>query len=121
MMSEVGLIGGIEKREITITDYDPAWPAKFELHRRAIAGALCDVALAIEHVGSTAAPGLAAKPIIDILVAVRESAAESSYRPRLEAAGYVLRVRESDWNEHRMFRTLKKTCMCISTPSGVWK
>jgi GrpB-like predicted nucleotidyltransferase (UPF0157 family) len=99
------LIGGMEKREIIIADYDPAWPAKFELHRSAIAAALGAAALRIEHIGSTAVAQLAAKPIIDILVAVKDSADESAYCPQLQAAGYVLRVREPDWNEHRMLRT----------------
>lgn len=102
---ETGLIGGVERREIEILDYDANWPEKFEAQARVIAGALGDSALRIEHVGSTSVPGLAAKPIIDILVVVTDSADESAYLQRLEAAGYVLRVREPDWNEHRMFRT----------------
>ena len=102
---ETGPIGGVEKREIKIVDYDTEWPKKFETHARVIAGALGASALRVEHVGSTSVPGLAAKPVIDILVAVPDSADESAYLPRLEAAGYVLRVREPDWNEHRMFRT----------------
>jgi GrpB-like predicted nucleotidyltransferase (UPF0157 family) len=105
---ETGLIGGVEKREIKIVDYDTDWPKKFESHARVIADALGGFALLIEHVGSTSVPGLAAKPIIDILVVVPDSADESAYLPRLEAAGYVLRVREPDWNEHRMLRTLEK-------------
>ena len=103
-----GLIGGIEKRRIEIVDYDPNWPEKFETHARLIAGALGASALRVEHVGSTSVQGLAAKPIIDILVVVADSASESAYLPRLEAAGYVLRVREPDWNEHRMLRTPEK-------------
>lgn len=102
---ETGLIGGAERREIRLADYDPDWPEKFETHAKAIADALGDVALRVEHIGSTSVPGLAAKPIIDILVVVADSADESAYLPRLEAAGYVLRVREPDWNEHRMLRT----------------
>jgi GrpB-like predicted nucleotidyltransferase (UPF0157 family) len=102
------LIGGIEKREIIIADYDPAWPAKFEIHHSAIAGALGAAALRIEHIGSTSVPRLAAKPIIDILAVVKSSANESAYLPQLEAAGYVLRVREPGWNEHRMLRTPEK-------------
>lgn len=100
-----GLIGGVEKREIRIFDYDPGWPKHFEKHARVVVGALDDSALRVEHIGSTSVPGLAAKPIIDILVVVPDSADESAYLPQLEAAGYVLRVREPDWNEHRMFRT----------------
>lgn len=102
---ETGLIGGVEKREIKLVGYDTDWPKKFETHERVIADALGGSALRIEHVGSTSVPGLAAKPIIDILVVVPDSADESAYLPRLEAAGYVLRVREPDWHEHRMFRT----------------
>lgn len=103
-----GLIGGIEKCEIEIVDYDPAWPQKFETHARVIADALGSHALLVEHIGSTSVPGLAAKPIIDILVVVPDSADEGTYLTQLEAAGYVLRVREPDWNEHRMFRTPEK-------------
>jgi len=102
---ETGLIGGAERRGIKIVDYDPDWPKKFKAHARVIADALGASALRIEHVGSTSVPGLAAKPVIDILVVVADSADESAYLPQLEAAGYVLRVREPDWNEHRMLRT----------------
>ncbi len=105
---ETGLIGGSEKREIKIADYDRDWPRKFEAHARVIADALGGSALRIEHIGSTSVPSLAAKPIIDILVVVPDSADESAYLSQLEAAGYVLRVREPDWNEHRMFRTPEK-------------
>ena len=49
--------------------------------------------------------GLAAKPIIDIDVLVEDSSNETAYLPALLAAGYVLRVREPDWHEHRMLRT----------------
>lgn len=103
-MSDV-LIGGIEKREIVIVDYDPLWPAKFQRHAAIISQALGPTALAIEHVGSTSVPGLAAKPIIDIDVVVVDSSHEAAYLPALLAAGYALRVREPDWHEHRMFRT----------------
>jgi GrpB-like predicted nucleotidyltransferase (UPF0157 family) len=100
-----GLIGGTEQRDITIADYDRNWPKKFEKHANSISNALDAAALRIEHIGSTAVPELRSKPIIDILVVVSNSADESTYLPQLESAGYVLRVREPDWNEHRMFRT----------------
>ena len=105
---ETGLIGGVEKVVVRIVDYDADWPKKFEVHRRIIAGTLGEAALGIEHIGSTSVPGLAAKPIIDILVVVHDSTDESQYLPQLEAAGYELRVREPEWNEHRMFRTPEK-------------
>lgn len=105
---ETGLIGGIEKRDIKICDYDSDWPNRFEKHAKIIVDAIGSSLLGIEHIGSTSIPGLAAKPIIDILVVVPDSANESAYLPRLEAAGYVLRVREPYWNEHRMFRTRER-------------
>src|SRR4051794_11403390 len=103
-MDEV-LIGGIEKRAIVIVDYDPSWPAKFQQHAAMLARALGGQALVIEHVGSTSVPGLAAKPIIDTDVLVHDSSDEATYLPALVQAGYVLRVREPDWHQHRMFRT----------------
>ena len=103
-MSDV-LIGGVEKREIVIVDYDPLWSGKFQRHAAIISQALGRKALAIEHIGSTSVPGLAAKPIIDINVLVADSSNETTYLPALLAAGYVLRVREPEWHEHRMLRT----------------
>jgi len=103
-MSDV-LIGGIEKRVIVIVDYDLLWPEKFQRHAAAISQALGQRALRVEHVGSTSVPGLAAKPVIDMDVLVEDSSNEAAYLPALLAAGYVLRVREPDWHEHRMFRT----------------
>jgi GrpB-like predicted nucleotidyltransferase (UPF0157 family) len=96
------LIGGRERRKIVIAEYDSGWPQRFEVERGRIAQALGAAALRIEHVGSTAVPGLAAKPIIDVLVMVSEIGDEASYTPALERAGYELRVLEPD---HRMFRT----------------
>jgi GrpB-like predicted nucleotidyltransferase (UPF0157 family) len=99
------LIGGIEKREIVIVDYNPLWPDKFQRHAALIARALGPKALCIEHVGSTSVPGLAAKPVIDIVAVVEDSSDEEAYLTPLLAAGYVLRVREPDWHQHRMLRT----------------
>jgi GrpB-like predicted nucleotidyltransferase (UPF0157 family) len=103
-MSDI-LIGGIEKRKIVIMDYNPLWPETFQKHAALITQALGPKALCIEHVGSTSVPGLAAKPIIDIVVVVEDSSAEDAWLPALLAAGYVLRVREPDWHQHRMLRT----------------
>jgi GrpB-like predicted nucleotidyltransferase (UPF0157 family) len=94
-----------EKVTIVIADYDLTWPRRFELEKERIATALGPRVLAVEHIGSTSVPGLAAKPIIDICVVVGDSADEASYLPHLEASGYELRVREPDWHEHRMLRT----------------
>ena len=89
---------------IQIDDYNPEWPALFEREAARIRAALGDRVVLLEHVGSTSVPGLAAKPRIDILLVVPNSADEPSYVPPLEAAGYVLRIREPDWHEHRVFK-----------------
>jgi len=72
---------------IALADYDPAWPAHYESHRQRIAAALGNRIVMLEHVGSTSVPGLAAKPRIDILLVVADSADEPSYVPLLETAG----------------------------------
>jgi len=89
---------------IQIVDYDPEWPRLFEREARRIQAALGDRVLLIEHTGSTSVPGLAAKPRIDMLLVVANSADEPAYVPALEAAGYVLCIREPDWYEHRVFK-----------------
>lgn len=58
-------------RDVILTDYDPAWPELFEAERARLQAAISEWAVAIEHVGSTAIPGIAAKPVIDIGVALR--------------------------------------------------
>jgi len=90
--------------QIEICDYDEEWPRRFERERQRIESALGDAALRIEHTGSTSVPGLAAKPVIDIVLVVEDTTDEGAYGPALVAAGYVLRWREPDWYEHRMFR-----------------
>ena len=87
-----------------LADYDPEWPHWFEQAAAQIRTALGDAALEIHHVGSTSVPGLIAKPLIDIDLVVADTTDEEAYVPKLEAAGYVLRVREPDWFEHRLLR-----------------
>lgn len=89
---------------ILIVDYNPQWPELFKREADRIRTALGHRALRIQHAGSTAVPGLAAKPIIDVLLVVSDSRVEDEYVPSLEAAGYVLRIREANWFEHRMFK-----------------
>lgn len=89
---------------VHLVEYDPSWPEICARHRDRISRALSDRALQLEHVGSTSVPGLAAKPTIDILLVVQDSADEATYLRAMEDAGYVLRIREPKWNEHRMFR-----------------
>jgi len=87
---------------IHIVEYDPKWPRLFEREAKRIRATLGDQILLLEHVGSTSVSGLAAKPRIDLLLVVANSADESAYVPALEAAAYVLRIREPEWYEHRM-------------------
>jgi GrpB-like predicted nucleotidyltransferase (UPF0157 family) len=89
---------------VKLVEYSSDWPSMFLREADRIRRALNHRALRIEHIGSTSVPGLAAKPIIDILLMVEDSADENAYVPALEAAGYILRIREPQLNEHRMFK-----------------
>ena len=89
---------------ILLVEYDDEWPQLYQREKERIRAALGERALQIEHVGSTSVPGLAAKPVIDIVLVVADSADEPAYAPDLEASGYVLRIREPDWFEHRIFK-----------------
>jgi GrpB-like predicted nucleotidyltransferase (UPF0157 family) len=87
---------------IQLVDHDPSWLDAFAREAGGIAAALGEKALRIEHVGSTAVPGLPAKPVIDILLVVGDSTEEHTYVPPLNAIGYLLRIREPNRYEHRM-------------------
>lgn len=89
---------------IHIVDYDPHWPARFVREATAIRSVLGERALRLEHVGSTSVPDLPAKPIIDIVLVVADSAKEDDYAAALDKAGYKIHVREPEWHEHRMFK-----------------
>jgi GrpB-like predicted nucleotidyltransferase (UPF0157 family) len=89
---------------IALSEYDEEWPVLFAREAERVRRALSGRTLRIEHVGSTSVPGLCAKPIIDILLVVADSADEPSYVPALEAAGYTLKIREPHWFEHRLFK-----------------
>jgi GrpB-like predicted nucleotidyltransferase (UPF0157 family) len=89
---------------VELAEYDPDWPRRFDRLAIDIRRALGARVRLLEHAGSTSVPGLAAKPVIDIVLAVADSADEGSYVPALEAIGYVLRIREPEWFEHRVLR-----------------
>lgn len=96
------MIGGIEKRALALTDYDSEWPGAYAEQERRIRTALGPAAVQVEHIGSTSVPGLAAKPVIDVLVTVEDITAEEDYLDQLLEVGYELRVREPG---HRLVRT----------------
>ena len=88
---------------VVIEDYDPRWPDWFAAERDAIRTALgANVPLRLEHTGSTSVPGLAAKPIIDMLMVLADTTNEQTYVPALEAIGYRLAMREPNWYDHRV-------------------
>jgi GrpB-like predicted nucleotidyltransferase (UPF0157 family) len=89
---------------VALCDYDPEWRSMFEVERARIDAALGPMAVSIDHVGSTSVPGLAAKPVIDIVLAVPDSTDEAAYVPALELVGFVFAVREPDWFDHRLLR-----------------
>src|SRR3954465_10336554 len=109
-------IGPLERLDggVILQEYDPRWPQQFTREAERIRTALGKHVVELEHVGSTSVPGLVAKPRIDMLLVVADSADEPAHVPALEAVGYRLRIREPDWHEHRMFNgpDIDVTSMC---------
>ncbi len=104
-------VGGAEpSTDIEIVPADAEWAAQFARIAPRIRGALGEAVLALEHVGSTSVPGLPAKPIIDIDLTVPDGADEDAYVPALEAAGFVLRIREPWWYGHRLLASDDPRC-----------
>ena len=89
---------------IVVAPYNDEWPRLYAAEAGKIRAALGERALLLEHAGSTSVPGLAAKPLIDIVLVVADPADEAAYVPALETAGYALRIREPDWYQHRMLK-----------------
>jgi GrpB-like predicted nucleotidyltransferase (UPF0157 family) len=94
---------GSERQDLSVevVAYDPSWPGRYQRWRDRLVGQLADTALRIEHVGSTAVPGLPAKPTIDVQVSVADLEDESRYLAQIEQAGVQLRSRDA---LHRFFR-----------------
>jgi GrpB-like predicted nucleotidyltransferase (UPF0157 family) len=99
-------IGGPEQltKPIEIEEYDPEWPSRYEREAARVRAVLGERVVRLDHAGSTSVPGLPAKPIVDMVLEVPDSADEPAYVPDMEAAGYVLRIREPEWFEHRLFK-----------------
>src|SRR5919109_4689323 len=106
---------------IELAEYDASWPELFEREAERIRSALGDRALRMEHTGSTSVPGLIAKPIIDIVLVVTDSADEAAYVADLKVCGFLLHHREPNWHEHRMLKArepFRRRC-CSVKPRGL--
>jgi GrpB-like predicted nucleotidyltransferase (UPF0157 family) len=103
---EAYTIGGARRLDgpVHLAKYDLAWAQLFAREAARIKRLLGETAKRIEHVGSTSIPGLAAKPIIDIVMEVIDSSDETAYVIPLERHGYELRIREPDWYAHRVLK-----------------
>jgi GrpB-like predicted nucleotidyltransferase (UPF0157 family) len=91
---------------VRIAEPDPGWAQRYEVLESGIREALGDRVLAVQHIGSTSVPGLPAKPIIDIDLAVADPTDEAAYVPDLEPLGYVHWLTEPQWHQHRLLKML---------------
>ena len=111
---------------VTIMPYDPDWPRRFDEERRALTAVFAGTEAVIEHVGSTAVPGLGAKPVIDIIVGVPVLAEVERRIPALEATGYeYVPAYEQQLPDRRYFRKPRLGprafhVHCVVTGSDFW-
>jgi len=99
---------GVARRHdapIVLVEHDPSWPERYRAEEARVRTTLGPRVIRLEHIGSTPVPGLAARPCIDVLLAVVDSSDEPAYAPALEAAGHVLAIREPGGHQHRVFTT----------------
>jgi GrpB-like predicted nucleotidyltransferase (UPF0157 family) len=96
--------------DVGVIQFNPAWSGRYEMLADVIRAALGNRVLALEHIGSTAVRGLAAKPVIDIDLTIADSCDEASYVPALERSGFALVVREPWWYQHRCLRHQLPSC-----------
>jgi GrpB-like predicted nucleotidyltransferase (UPF0157 family) len=90
---------------VVIVAYDPDWPRRFVEERQRLEAVFAGLEAVVEHVGSTAVPGLGAKPVIDVMVGLRALADVEARIPELEAAGYeYVREYQAQLPERRYFR-----------------
>lgn len=97
-------IATLHNAPVTLIAYDPSWPRQYAAEAAKIRAALGEAARVLEHVGSTSIPGMSAKPVLDILLAVPQAADEDAYVPALTAQGFRLHLREPDWEQHRLLK-----------------
>ncbi len=101
---------------VLVTEYDPTWPTVFAELAERLRAKLGDVALRIDHIGSTAVPGLDAKPIIDVQISVASLEPVGAFRPQIEAGGFAWRADNPELTK-RSFRERpgmgRTTSMCV--------
>jgi GrpB-like predicted nucleotidyltransferase (UPF0157 family) len=111
---------------VEIFPYDPAWPRRFEAERLVLADVFAGIEARIEHVGSTAVPGLGAKPIVDIMLGVANLVEIEQRIAALEAGGYrYVPEHEAQIPERRYLRKprLGPSAVhlhCVVTGSAFW-
>ncbi len=114
--------GRAQRDPIEVVSYDEEWPKRYEVWRTRLTEALGATAQRIEHIGSTAVPGMPAKPVIDIQVSVEDVDEEHSYVPQIEALGLQLRSRDAG---HRFFRPFsglaREVQVHVCTVASVWE
>lgn len=105
---------------ILLVPPDPEWPRQYAAVARRIHDALSRLGadVVVDHVGSTPVPGLSAKPILDVLLVLADPSDEAAYVPPLEAAGFVLHLREPEWFEHRLLRDVEPAVNLHVLPAG---
>ena len=115
-MPERVLVGGAERRPIEIVEHDPTWAARYAALRPPLVEALAGVAVRVEHVGSTAVPGLAAKPIVGVQVWLRRA---SDDRERYERVKRRLASRE--WEDMNAYADAKSAVIReIAARADAW-
>ena len=100
--SDAAVVGPSPPGKVRVVPYDGAWPERAARLIASLRTALGDRVLALDHVGSTSVPGLAAKPVLDLVLTVADPADEAAYVAALQPLGLLLHIREPDWDEHRM-------------------
>lgn len=88
---------------LRLAQYDPAWPERFAAESARLRAALGDAAAAVEHVGSTAVPGLVGKPVLDVAIAVPSEAAADACIAPLTELGYAYRGPHGDDPRRRYY------------------